>query len=272
MDDLPRSAQPVCRHPRYDDLLALVALAAVTVGLVRLGLYPGGRPWDRFVDRRACCETRPTGRAVCRRRWSCVGFNALLWQRASSATSRDLNFFGVGVTFRTGLLLLLLFGALASRAPRRLGRLAACGSTSRSGSQRSPSVGSRRRRRRRRASAACYPPRRLVQTLLAVAGAIGVSWLALACLHPGRASAGSSGCSTRCGRRSALADRARRFPRPACSNRCFFWLERVITDMLRRGDPAFASRRARRRRLSRARTCWRTCRAGRSTWRAMSLS
>jgi hypothetical protein len=36
-----------------------------------------------------------------------------LWQRATSATSRDLSFFNVGVSFRLGLLLLILGGAIA---------------------------------------------------------------------------------------------------------------------------------------------------------------
>lgn len=41
-----------------------------------------------------------------------VGLNVLLWQRASAATSRELNFFSVGMTFRTGLLLLIFGGSL----------------------------------------------------------------------------------------------------------------------------------------------------------------
>ena len=36
-----------------------------------------------------------------------------LWQRATSATSRDLSFFSVGVSFRLGLLLLIVGGAIA---------------------------------------------------------------------------------------------------------------------------------------------------------------
>jgi hypothetical protein len=39
--------------------------------------------------------------------------NLFLWQRATSATSRELGFFNVGVSFRFGLLLLVLGGALA---------------------------------------------------------------------------------------------------------------------------------------------------------------
>jgi hypothetical protein len=40
--------------------------------------------------------------------------NLFLWQRATSATSRDLSFFNVGVSFRFGLLLLVVGGAIAS--------------------------------------------------------------------------------------------------------------------------------------------------------------
>jgi hypothetical protein len=40
--------------------------------------------------------------------------NLFLWQRATSATSRDLSFFNVGVSFRFGLLLLVAGGAIAS--------------------------------------------------------------------------------------------------------------------------------------------------------------
>ncbi len=38
----------------------------------------------------------------------------LLWQRASNATSRDVGFFGVGVSFRLGLLLLILGAGILS--------------------------------------------------------------------------------------------------------------------------------------------------------------
>jgi hypothetical protein len=38
--------------------------------------------------------------------------NLLLWQRATSATSRSLDFFNVGVSFRLGILLLILSGGL----------------------------------------------------------------------------------------------------------------------------------------------------------------
>jgi hypothetical protein len=40
--------------------------------------------------------------------------NSFLWQRAANATSRDLGFFGVGVNFRLGLLLLILTANLVN--------------------------------------------------------------------------------------------------------------------------------------------------------------
>jgi Domain of unknown function (DUF4129) len=39
--------------------------------------------------------------------------NLFLWQRATSATSRDISFFSVGVSFRLGLLLLVIGGSIA---------------------------------------------------------------------------------------------------------------------------------------------------------------
>jgi len=43
-----------------------------------------------------------------------VGGNLFLWQRATVATSRDVTFFGVGVNFRLGLLLLVVGGGIFS--------------------------------------------------------------------------------------------------------------------------------------------------------------
>ena len=40
--------------------------------------------------------------------------SVLLWQRAANATSRDVGFFGVGVSFRLGLLLLILGASILS--------------------------------------------------------------------------------------------------------------------------------------------------------------
>jgi hypothetical protein len=95
------------------DVVALGGLVLVSLLLVRLVLYPGGAPWSVSWIGRALRETAnwPNGLPP---QVVLVGLNLLLWQRASAATSRDLNFFGVGVTFRSGLLLLLLGGAFLS--------------------------------------------------------------------------------------------------------------------------------------------------------------
>lgn len=160
--------------PQYDTL-ALGALALACLLIIRLALYPGGRPWDVSWIGRALSDTA---------NWQgglppvlvTVGFTALLWQRASSATSRDLNFFSVGVTFRLGLLLLLLFGALASAlrgAPvfgllwlyLALGLAAVAISRVSEKATEAQSVGR------------LLPPRRLLQTLGAVLFATLLSWL-----------------------------------------------------------------------------------------------
>ncbi len=43
-----------------------------------------------------------------------IAVNLVLWQRATTATSRDLSFFNVGVSFRLGMLLLIAGAALLS--------------------------------------------------------------------------------------------------------------------------------------------------------------
>jgi hypothetical protein len=226
----------VADTPRYD-ALALVSLAAVSVALVRLALYGGGRPWDLGWIGAALRDTAnwegglPPVIAM-------IGFNALLWQRASSATSRDLNFFSVGVTFRAGLLLLLLFGALASGlrgAPAlgllwlylALGLAAVAVSRISEKASEAQSVGR------------LLPARRLIQTLLAVGAAIGVSWLV-------------SLAYTEAGIRGffRLFDPLWQVVRPLLIALVVFlgqlaeplllWLERVVTNMLRRGDPTAA--------------------------------
>jgi hypothetical protein len=160
--------------PRYD-ALALGALPLVCLLLIRLALYGGGMPWDLSWMGRSLRDTAD---------WQgglppvlvLIGMTALLWQRASTATSRDLNFFGVGVTFRTGLLLLLLFGALLSglrgvpAAPLLwpylgLGLAAVAISRVSEKATEAQSVGR------------LLPPGRLLQVLFAVAAATGVSWL-----------------------------------------------------------------------------------------------
>lgn len=92
--------------PLYDTI-ALVSLVAVSVLLVWLAL-PASAAWidGQFGD--------PSGWRGLPGFLVLAALNVVLWQRASAATSRDLNFFSVGVTFRGGLLLLVAGGALLS--------------------------------------------------------------------------------------------------------------------------------------------------------------
>lgn len=160
--------------PRYD-MLALGLLVASCLLLVRLVLYGGGRPWDLSWIGRSLADTA---------NWTnglppvvvLLAANLLLWQRASAATSRDLNFFSVGLTFRSGLLLLLLGGALVTgiRGAAPLGLLwlyLALGLSAVAVSRISEKATDAQSIGR------LLPPRRLLQTLAAVSGAIGVSWL-----------------------------------------------------------------------------------------------
>ena len=98
--------------PLYDGV-ALGGLVLASLLLVRLVLARGGPPWDVSWIGRALSEAA-NWRGGLPPQLVLIGLNVLLWQRASSATSRDLNFFSVGVTFRSGLLLLLLGGSLLS--------------------------------------------------------------------------------------------------------------------------------------------------------------
>ncbi len=52
-----------------------------------------------------------------------VAMNLFAWQRAVSATSRDLNFFGVSLGFRLGILLLLVTAMLAACGARARGHV-----------------------------------------------------------------------------------------------------------------------------------------------------
>ncbi len=160
--------------PLYETI-ALGLLVAAGPLLVRLVLYRGGPPWDVSWIGRSLADTA---------NWTgglpplivLVAANLLLWQRASSATSRDLNFFGVGLTFRGGLLLLLLGGALYGgiRGAAPLGLLwlyLALGLTAVAVSRISEKAVDAQ------STGRLLPPLRLLQTLAAVGGAIGVSWL-----------------------------------------------------------------------------------------------
>ena len=58
-----------------------------------------------------------------------IAINLVLWQRATSATSRDPSFFNVGVSFRLGMLLLIAGAGLLSFCAARVWSVF-CGSTS----------------------------------------------------------------------------------------------------------------------------------------------
>ena len=160
--------------PLYDTL-ALGLLVAAGPLLVRLVLYRGGPPWDVSWIGRSLADTA---------NWTgglpplivLLAANLLLWQRATSATSRDLNFFGVGMTFRGGLLLLLvggaLYGGMRSAAPLGLLWLyLGLGLTAVAVSRISEKAADAQ------STGRLLPARRLLQTLAAAAAAIGVSWL-----------------------------------------------------------------------------------------------
>jgi hypothetical protein len=93
--------------PAYDGI-SLLLMFGTSLLLVRLLLYRAG-PWDMDWLAQAVRDTiefdagLPPVLVV-------LGANLLLWQRATAATSQDLSFFGVGVTFRMGMLLLFAGG------------------------------------------------------------------------------------------------------------------------------------------------------------------
>lgn len=96
--------------PAFDAVsLALMALTSLLA--VRLLLYGGGPPLSlRWLG--PAVRDALNFRAGLPPALVIVGANLLLWQRATAATSRDLTFFGVGVTFRGGMLLLFLGGGI----------------------------------------------------------------------------------------------------------------------------------------------------------------
>ncbi len=164
----------VTQSPAYD-ALALGGLVLVSLLAVRLVLERGGPPWDLAWIGRALSAAA---------NWQgglpplliIVGLNVVLWQRASAATSRDLNFFSVGVTFRSGLLLLLLGGALVSglRGETVTGLLwyyLAVGLTAVAVSRVSEKASEAQSVGR------LLPPRRLAQIVLAAGAAVTAAWL-----------------------------------------------------------------------------------------------
>lgn len=100
------------KSPLYD-LAALAMMALTSLLVVRVVLYPSwpglGLGWlagavADVANYRAGFAPAPI----------LIGFNLLIWQRATAATSRDLSFFSVGVAFRLRLLLLIAGGAFCT--------------------------------------------------------------------------------------------------------------------------------------------------------------
>lgn len=160
--------------PQYD-LLALAALVVATLLLVRVALFPGGPPWSLSWVGRAIGDAAATPRGL-PRVVTLLLASLIVWQRASAATSRDLHFFGVGLSFRIGLLLLVLgggvLGALRGVAPVSLLWLYLVLGLSAVAVSRisQKAIGAQ-------SAGRILPPGRLAQALLAVGAAAGVSWL-----------------------------------------------------------------------------------------------
>jgi hypothetical protein len=163
--------------PQYD-VLALGALLVVGLVLVRVVLFPGGPPWSLAWVGRAIDTMSDVGGAErgLPRAITLLVVNLVLWQRASAATSRDLHFFGVGLSFRIGLLLVVLGGGLAGAlrgtAPLSMFWLyLALGLSAVAVSRVSQkAIGAQ-------STGRILPAGRVAQTLLAVGAAVGASWL-----------------------------------------------------------------------------------------------
>lgn len=96
--------------PRYE--LAVVGLVVLsTLVLVRIWLYWGTPIWD-FGWLRDTFHALFDFHQGLRPELVVILTNVLLWQRSTSATSRSLDFFSVGVSFRLGILLLILGAGL----------------------------------------------------------------------------------------------------------------------------------------------------------------
>jgi len=98
--------------PFYE--LAVVGLILVTSLLfVRFWLY-GGMPLGNFRWLSNTLGALFRFQRPIRPELVLILTSALLWQRAANATSRDIGFFGVGLSFRLGLLLLILGAGILS--------------------------------------------------------------------------------------------------------------------------------------------------------------
>jgi hypothetical protein len=98
------------QSPGYD-LLTLSLMLATSFLAIRVLLYRGGPLFSMAWLPRVIGEVL-TFTGLLPPSLAIIGVNLLLWQRATSATGRDLTFFGVGVTFRAGLLLMILGGGI----------------------------------------------------------------------------------------------------------------------------------------------------------------
>ncbi len=100
------------QSPLYD-LLALALMAVTGLLLVKVMLYPDlpmfDLSWLPRMVRDALNESGGLPRAL-----ALLLTNLVLWQRATTATSRDIAFFHVGMSFRTGILLLIAGALLAT--------------------------------------------------------------------------------------------------------------------------------------------------------------
>ena len=162
------------RSPLYE-LLTLMLMAATSLLAVRVLLYRGGPITDLSWLGRLVTDSVdfrggfPPGLAL-------LAANLFLWQRATAATSRDLSFFNVGVSFRGGVLLLIAgAGALAVVRGQTLtgfvwlyfglGLIAVAVARISEKASEAQSAGEP------------LPPRRLGQLLAAVGVTVGAAWL-----------------------------------------------------------------------------------------------
>src|SRR5512133_1271780 len=96
--------------PRFElAVLGLIVLSSVL--LVRTLLYPGLLLGDMHWFGRSLAALSDFNVGL-RPEWTLILVNFFLWQRAASASSREVGFFSVGVSFRLDMLLLILGAAL----------------------------------------------------------------------------------------------------------------------------------------------------------------
>ena len=100
------------QSPAYD-LIALALMVVTSLLAVRLLLYRTVPPTDIGWSGRLVSESLGY-KGIIPPAVGLIAVNLLLWQRATSATSRDPSFFNVAVSFRLGLLLLIAGAALLS--------------------------------------------------------------------------------------------------------------------------------------------------------------